>query len=67
MQQYNLTRSYSMLSWMRWSFLLLPLRASPDESECQVSEHALRISGFKLMKALNVWRVEEGRVRGVLL
>ena len=67
MQQYNLTRLYSMLSWMRWSFLLLPLRASPDESECQVSEPALRISGFKLMKALNVWRVEEGRVGGVLL
>ena len=56
-----------MLSWMRWSFLLLPLRASPDESECQVSEPALRISGFKLMKALHVWRVEEGRVGGVLL
>ena len=67
MQRYHLTRSYSMLSWMRWSFLLLLLRASPDESECQVSEPALRISGFKLMKALNVWRVEEGRVRGVLL
>jgi len=56
-----------MLSWMRRSFLLLPLRASPDESECQVAEPALWISGFKLMKALDVWRVEEGRVRGVLL
>ena len=53
-----------MLSWMRRSF---PLRAYPDESECQVAEPALWISGFKLMKALNVWRVEEGRVRGVLL
>ena len=67
MQRYHLTRSYSMLSWMRWSFLLLPLRASPDETECQVAEPALWISGFKLMKALNVWRVEEGRVGGVLL
>ena len=67
MQQYHLINLYSMLSWMRWSSPLLPLRASPDESECQVSEPALRISGFKLMKALNVWRVEEGRVRGVLL
>ena len=64
MQRYHLTRSYSMLSWMRRSF---PLRAYPDESECQVAEPALRISGFKLMKALNVWRVEEGRVGGVLL
>jgi hypothetical protein len=39
----------------------------PDESECQVAEPALWISGFKLMKALHVWRVEEGRVGGVLL
>jgi hypothetical protein len=53
-----------MLSWMRRS-PLLPLRAS-DESECQVSEPALRISGIELMKALNVWRVEEGPVRRVL-
>ena len=67
MQQYHLTRSYSMLSWMWWSSPLLPLRASPDESECQVAEPALRISGFELMKALDVWRVEEGPVRGVLL
>ena len=66
MQQYHLINLYSMLSWMRWSSPLLPLRASPDESERQVSEPALRISGFKLMKALNVWRVEEGPVRPVL-
>ena len=56
-----------MLSWMRWSSPLLPLRASPDESECQYGEPALRISGLELMKALDVWRVEEGRVGGVLL
>ena len=67
MQQYHLINLSSMLSWMRLSSRLLPLRPSPDESECQVAEPALWISGFKLMKALNVWRVEEGRVRGVLL
>ena len=67
MQQYHLINLYSMLSWMRWSSPLLPLRPSPDESECQVGEPALRISGIELMKALNVWRVEEGRVRRVLL
>ena len=67
MQQYHLINLYSMLSWMRWSSPLLPLRPSPDESECQIGEPALRISGFELMKALDVWRVEEGRVRGVLL
>ena len=67
MQQYHLINSYSMRSWMRWSSPLLPLRASPDETECQVAEPALWISGFKLMKALHVWGVEEGRVGGVLL
>ena len=67
MQQYHLINLYSMLSWMRWSSLLLPLRPSPDESECQIGELALRISGFELMKALDVWRVEEGWVRGVML
>ena len=67
MQQYHLINLYSMLSWVRWSSPLLPLRPSPDESECQVGGPALRISGFKLVKTLNVWRVEEGRVRGVLL
>lgn len=67
MQQYHLINLYSMLGWMRRSSPLLPLRASPDESECQVGEAALRISGFELMKALNIWRVEEGPVRGVLL
>ena len=45
----------------------VPLRPSPDESECQIGKATLRISGFELMKALNVWRVEEGRVGGVLL
>jgi len=68
MEQYHLTSLYSMLRWMRWSSLLLPLCASPDESECQVGGPVLRISGIKLMKGLLlVWRVEEGPVRGVLL
>ena len=67
MQQYHLTSLYSMLSWMRWSSPLLPLRASPDESECQLSEAALQISGIELMKpVLRVWSVEEGPVRPVL-
>jgi hypothetical protein len=34
---------------------------------CRLREAALRISGIELMKAANVWRVEEGRVRRVLL
>jgi hypothetical protein len=35
--------------------------------ECPPSEAALRIYGIKLMKAVNVWRVEEGWVRRVVL
>ena len=66
MQQYHLINLYSMLSWMWLSSRLLPLRPSRDESECQVAEPALRISGLELMKALNVWRVEEWRVGGML-
>jgi hypothetical protein len=39
----------------------------PDESECQVGERALWISGFELMKpVLRVWSVEEGPVRPLL-
>lgn len=67
MEQYHLINLYSMRSWMRWSSPLLPLRASPGENECQEGETALRNSGFELMKALDVWRVEEGLVRGVML
>ena len=67
MQQYHLINLYSMLSWMRRSSPLLPLRPWSDETECQVSGPALRISGFELMKALDVWRVEERRIGGVLL
>ena len=62
MEQYHLTSLYSMLRWMRWSSLLLPLCASPDESECPLGEAALQISGIELMKpVLRVRRVEEGR------
>ena len=67
MQQYHLTSIVFNAELDARSFPLLRLRASPDESECQVAEPALWISGFELMKALNVWRVEEGRVGGVLL
>jgi hypothetical protein len=57
-----------MLSWMRWSSPLLPLRASPGESECQIGEAALQISEIDLMKPLlRLWSVEEGRVRRLLL
>ena len=35
--------------------------------ECLPGEAALRISEIELMKAVNVWRVEEGPVRLVLL
>ena len=31
--------------------------------ECLLGEATLRISGIELMKALDVWRVEEGPVR----
>jgi hypothetical protein len=35
--------------------------------ECPLVEAALRISGIELMKTLNIWGVEERRVRRVLL
>jgi len=35
--------------------------------ECPLVEAALRISGIELVKAANVWRVEEGPVRRGLL
>ena len=66
MQQYHLTSIVFNAELDARSSPLLPLRPSPDESECQIGEPALRISGFELMKALNVWRVEEWRVGGML-
>jgi hypothetical protein len=35
--------------------------------ECLLREAALRISGIELMKALDVWRIEDAPVRRVLL
>jgi len=68
MQQYHLINLYSILSWVRWSSSLLPVRPSPDEGECQIGEAALRISEIDLMKPLlRLWSVEEGRVRRVLI
>ena len=67
MQQYHLTSIVFNAELDARSSPLLPLRPSPDESECQIGEPALRISGFELMKALDVRRVEEGWIRGVLL
>jgi hypothetical protein len=37
------------------------------DDECPPGEATLRISGIELMKALDVWRVEEGPLRWVLL
>ena len=66
MEQYHLINLYSMLSWVRWSSRLLPLRPSPDENECQIGEPALSISEIDLMKPLlRLWSVEEWRVRRV--
>ncbi len=46
---------------------LCALRAAPNGYlgpwECPLGEAAPRICGIELMKAFNVWRVEEGRVR----
>jgi hypothetical protein len=38
-----------------------------DEGECPLREGALQISEIELMKAVNIWRVEEAPVRWVLL
>ena len=34
----------------------------PDEGECLPGETALRISEIELMKTVNIWRIEEGRI-----
>ena len=66
MEQYHLTSLYSMLAGCGGRLAVAVVRF-PDESECQLGEAALRISGIELMKAvLRVWRVEEGPVRRVL-
>jgi hypothetical protein len=43
----------------------LVVARSPDEHECPPGEAALRISEIELMKAFNIWRIEEGRIRRV--
>jgi len=37
----------------------------PDEGECSLGDAALRMSGIELMKAFNIWRIEEGRITRV--
>jgi hypothetical protein len=34
----------------------------PEEGECSPGDAALRMSGIELMKAFNIWRIEEGRI-----
>jgi hypothetical protein len=36
-----------------------------SEGESPPSEAALLMSGIELMKALNIWRIEEGRITRV--
>ena len=45
----------------------LGVARSPDEGESPLGEAALRMSGIELVKAVNIWRVEEGPIRRVLL
>jgi len=45
----------------------LVVARSPDENECPPGEAALTISEIELVKAINIWRVEEGPIRRVLL
>jgi len=37
----------------------------PDEGECRPGEAALWISEIELVKAVNIWRIEEGRITRV--
>ncbi len=43
----------------------LVVARSPDEGESPLGEAALRMSGIELMKAFNIWRIEEGRITRV--
>jgi hypothetical protein len=38
---------------------------SSDDGKCSPGEAALRISEIELMKTVNIWRVEEGRITRV--
>jgi hypothetical protein len=37
----------------------------PDEGECSLGDAALRMSEIELMKAFNIWRIEEWRITRV--
>jgi hypothetical protein len=37
----------------------------PDEGECSPGDAAVRMDGIQLMKAFNIWRIEEGRITRV--
>jgi hypothetical protein len=43
----------------------LVVARSSDEGDCPLGEAALWISGIELMKAFNIWRIEEGRITRV--
>jgi len=43
----------------------LGVARSPSEGESSPSDAALLMSGIELMKAFNIWRIEEGRITRV--
>jgi hypothetical protein len=43
----------------------LVIARSSDEGESPPGEAALLMSGIELMKAFNIWRIEEGRITRV--
>jgi hypothetical protein len=43
----------------------LVVARSPDEGESPPSDAALLMLGIELMKAFNIWRIEEGRIARV--
>jgi len=43
----------------------LVVARSPSEGESPPSDAALLMSGIELMKAFNIWRIEEGRITRV--
>jgi hypothetical protein len=45
----------------------LVIARNSDEGGCPPRETALRISEIELMKTLNIWRIEEGRITPVLV
>ena len=43
----------------------LVVARSPSEGESPLNDAALLMSGIELMKAFNIWRIEEGRITRV--